>query len=255
SAAEIAAGTATLTLTTSGNANCNQVTDQMVITITPAPVVNAGVDEELCANNAAISLNGSVTIATGGTWSGGNGSYSTNANDLNAVYTPSQSEINAGTLTLTLSSSGNGSCVIVTDQVTYTFSPAPTANAGSDQTLCANNAEAAINGSVTIASGGTWSGGAGNFSPSANSLNAIYTPTRGERRAGSVPLKLTTSGNNDCIAVTDSMKISFTPAPTANAGLDRTVCANAADVALRGTISVATGATWSGGSGTFFPDA
>src|SRR5690606_41704 len=129
SAAEIAAGTATLTLTTSNNGLCNQVTDQMVITITPAPVVNAGTDKELCANNAAISLSGSVTIATGGTWSGGNGTFSPNANDLNAVYTPSQGEINAGTLTLTLTSTGNLSCSAVTDQVTYTFSPAPTANA------------------------------------------------------------------------------------------------------------------------------
>ena len=54
----------------------------MVITITPAPVVNAGVDDELCANNAVISLNGSVSIASGGTWSGGAGTFAPNANDL-----------------------------------------------------------------------------------------------------------------------------------------------------------------------------
>ena len=113
-----------------------------------------------------------VTTATGGTWSGGSGTFNPNAIHLNATYTPSQAEINAGTLTLTLTSTGNGTCIAVTDNVTYTFGPSPTANAGTDQTLCANNADASLNGAVTIATGGTWSGGAGSFSPNANTLNA-----------------------------------------------------------------------------------
>ena len=153
----------------------------MTITITPPPTVNAGSDDIVPrANNPAISLNGAVTIASGGTWSGGSGSFSPNASALNATYTPSQSEIDNGSLTLTLTSTGNANCVSVSDDVTYTFSPAPTANAGADQSLCANNAEAELTGSVTVATGGTWSGGAGNFSPSANSLNAFYTPTPAE---------------------------------------------------------------------------
>ncbi len=173
SPAEIAAGTVTLTLSTTGNGNCNPTTDQMVITITPPPVVDAGVGEELCSNNADITLGGSVTGATGGTWSGGSGTFTPNANTLNAVYTPSAGEITSGSLTLTLTSTGNGNCVAVTDAVTYTFGPAPTANAGADQTLCANNADvSALNGSVTVATGGTWSGGAGTFTPNANTLNA-----------------------------------------------------------------------------------
>ena len=52
---------------------------------------------------------------------------------LNATYTPSQGEINAGTLTFTLTSTGNGTCTAVTDDVTYTFGPSPTANAGTDK--------------------------------------------------------------------------------------------------------------------------
>ncbi len=255
SAAEITAGTVTLTLTTNGNANCNQVADQMVITITPAPIVNAGTDEALCSNNSVINLNGSVSAAaTGGTWSGGNGTFTPNASTLNAVYTPSQGEINSGSITLTLSSTGNGQCVAVTDAVTYTFTPSPTADAGVNQSLCANNAEAELMGAITIASGGIWSGGAGNFSPSVNSLHAFYTPTPEEITAGTVTLTLTTTGNDNCVAVSDNVVISYTPGPTANAGLDRTVCANAADVSLNGTVSVASGGTWSGGSGTFSPN-
>ena len=253
SAAEITAGTVTLTLTTTGNGTCNAVTDQMVITITPAPTANAGADQTVCANNANITLNGSVTTATGGTWSGGSGTFTPNASTLNATYSPSAGEINAGTLTLTLTTTGNGTCAAVTDMVTFTFSPAPTANAGVDQTLCANNAQTSLTGAVTIATGGTWSGGAGTFAPNANSLNATYTPTAAELTAGTATLTLTTTGNGTCLPVADNIVLTFTPAPTANAGVDRTVCANNADVNLSGSVSIATGGIWSGGSGTFTP--
>src|SRR5690606_6245437 len=178
------------------------------------------------------------------TWSGGNGTFAPSANDLNAVYTPSQGEINSGSLTLTLTSSGNGSCIAVTDIVTYTFGPSPTVNAGANQSLCANNAMAELNGSVTISTGGTWSGGAGTFT-NANSLNTFYTPTAAEITAGTVTLTLTTTGNDDCNAVSDDIIINFTPAPTSNAGSDRTVCANLPEVQLSGSVSIATGGVWS----------
>jgi gliding motility-associated-like protein len=255
SAAEIAAGTVTLTLTTTGNGLCNSVSNDMVITITPEPTVDAGIGTELCSNNPEITLNGSVTTATGGTWSGGSGTFTPNANDLNATYTPSQSEINAGTLTLILTSTGNGNCIPVTDNVTYTFGPSPTADAGTDIELCSNNATAQLAGAVTIATGGAWTGGAGTFSPNANSLDAEYTPTAQEITDGSVTLTLTTTGNGDCSPVTAEVEISFTPSPTANAGTDQTVCANDVEVNLNGFVSIATGGTWSGGSGTFTPDA
>ncbi len=255
SPAEIAAGTVTLTLTTTGNGNCLAVTDQMTITIAPAPVVDAGTGTEVCENNPAIALNGSVANATGGAWSGGSGTFAPDANALDAVYTPSASEIANGSITLTLTSTGNGDCLAETDNVTYTFGPAPTADAGADQTRCANNADVALNGSVTIATGGTWSGGLGTFSPNANALNATYTPDATEIAAGTVTLTLTTTGNGDCLPTQDQMTINFTPAPTASAGSDQTVCENNAEVSLNGSVSIATGGTWSGGAGTFSPDA
>ncbi len=254
SPAEITAGIVTLTLTTTGNNNCNAVADTKVINITPAPTVNAGANASVCANNAAITLNGSVTVATGGTWSGGTGTYNPNANALNAVYTPSAAERTAGTVTLTLTSTGNGLCTAVSDAVTYTITPAPTVNAGADQSLCGNNATATLGGSYTVATGATWSGGAGTFSPSPNNVNATYTPTATEIANGSVTLTLTTSGNGNCTAVADNMVLTFTPAPTANAGADVTRCANNASVVLNGSVTLATGGTWSGGAGTFNPN-
>jgi gliding motility-associated-like protein len=256
SASEITAGKATLTLTTTGNGNCLAVTDQMIITITPAPIVNAGADQSVCFNNSIVSLAGTASIATGGVWTGGTGSYSPNANTLTTQYYPSASEKTSGSVTLTLTSTGNGSCLPVTDQIQISITPAPTIDAGSDLSICANNATATLNGTVTIATGATWTGGAGTFTPNATTLNASYKPSATEITNGSVTLTITSTGNGKCIAVADKMIISITPAPTINAGPDQSVCSNSANVNLNGTVTVSSGGTWtSSGTGSFNPSA
>src|SRR5665213_1303791 len=225
----------------------------MVITITPSPTVNAGPDIHACANNATVSMNGQVFNAGGGIWSGGGGTFFPNANTLNAIYTPTPAEISSGSVTLTLTSTGNGSCNSVSDQMTIFFAPSPISNAGVDQTVCGNNATVTLNGFVNFCAGGQWTGGLGLFSPSANALNATYTPTAGEIASGSVTLILTTTGNGSCNAVTAQMVINYTPAPTVSAGSALTSCANNPSVILNGSFTVATGALWSGGNGSYVP--
>ena len=255
SAAELTAGTVTLTLTTTGNGNCVAVSDDVAFTFNDAPTANAGVDQVLCDNNTDATLAGAITIATGGTWSGGSGTYTPNANTLNATYTPSAAELSAGTVTLTLTTTGNGTCLAVSNDITITYSAGPTANAGIDQTICENNSDVSLNGSITVATGGSWSGGAGTYTPDANTLNATYTPTMAELSAGIITLTLTSTGNGICLAESDDIDITFTPEPTANAGLDDTKCANNSDITLAGSITIATGGIWTGGAGTYVPDA
>jgi hypothetical protein len=108
-------------------------------------------------------------------------------------------------------------------------------------------------GSVTIATGAIWSGGLGTFSPGTAALNAVYSPTSAELSAGFVDLVLTSTGNGGCAPVTDAVHITFTPAPTANAGADALVCASKPGRRLNGAVTIATGAIWSGGAGTFNP--
>lgn len=254
SASEITAGTVSLTLTSTGNGICNPVSDQMNISITPAPVVNAGLDQTVCANNAVVNLSGNVSVATGGIWTGGKGTFSPSVSALNAVYTPSSSEIAAGQVTLTLTSTGNGNCKAVSDPMTVFITPAPTVNPGTPPTVCANNVAATLSGSVTIATGGTWSGGAGTFSPGRNALNTVYTPSAGEISAGSVTLTLTTTGNGKCKAVSAPVTVTITPAPVVSAGPDQSVCANNASITLAGSVSVTGGGVWSGGNGAFSPN-
>ncbi len=252
-AAEIAADLLALTVTSTGNGICNPVTDIVQIAFTDEPIVNAGTDQTTCANNATITLGGSVTGASGGTWSGGLGSFSPNVNALNADYTPTPGEIATGNVTLTLTSIGNGNCNPISDNITLTYTPEPTVNAGPDQTKCANNPIINLNGSVTVSTGGVWSGGLGVFSPNNTTLNATYTPTTAEIASGSISLTLTSTGNGDCLPVNDNIVINFTTAPTVNAGPDLTVCENNSNTSLTGSVTVATGGLWSGGTGSFSP--
>ena len=260
-AAEIAAGSVTLTLTSNAvSGPCPQVSDQMTIAILPAATANAGQNQTVCSTSPQVQLAGAVGGgAASGTWSGGTGTFSPNASALNATYLPSAAEISAGGVTLTLTSNDPaGPCGAASDQVRLTINPAATANAGADQTLCSSSPRAQLAGVVGGgASSGSWSGGAGTFNPDANTLNATYTPTAAEIAAGSVTLTLTSNDPaGPCGAVSDQMTLFISPAATVNAGADRAVCANGAQVQLAGVVGGgATTGTWSGGGGTFGPNA
>ncbi|HMA48023.1 MAG TPA: hypothetical protein VKP11_12660, partial [Frankiaceae bacterium] len=189
-AAEIAAGHVTLTLTCAPAAGpCPPASDQVLLTIAPPATANAGPDQTVCAGSPQVALAGSVGgSATGGTWSGGLGTFTPGASTLNATYTPTADEIAAGGVTLTLTSNDpDGPCPAVSDAMRIAIAPVATADAGADLTVCGTSPQAQLAGHVGGgATNGTWSGGAGSFSPGASTLDAVYTPTAAEIAAGSV---------------------------------------------------------------------
>jgi autotransporter-associated beta strand protein len=185
-----------------------------VLTVNPATTANAGGNQTICAGSATAALGGRAGGgATGGTWaSSGTGSFAPNATTLNASYSPSAADITAGTVTLTLSSTGQlAPCGPATAQVVVTINPSPTANAGPSQVLPTLASTVQLAGSVgNGATGGTWSGGSGTFSPNASSLNAVYTPSAIEVAAGSWALTLT-ADPNPCGAGSSTMNFSYLP--------------------------------------------
>lgn len=246
--------TVKLYLTTNPTDNCKPVKDSLEISFSPSPTVNAGVDKQVCNNNPIIPLAGNFTVAGGAVWSGGVGTFSPNANDITATYTPSPGEVASGSLNLVLTTTANGNCNSVKDDLKISFTPGPKANAGADITACADNAKTMLNGSVTLATGGIWSGGKGTFSPDVNTLNASYTPTLEEINTGKVTLLLTTTGNGDCNSHSDDIVINITPSPSANAGPDQTACLNVGTIKLNGSlVNSATGKWNTLGTGTFSP--
>src|SRR5690606_20741506 len=96
------------------------------------------------------------------------------------TYSPSPIEVVNGSVTLIATTTGNGNCAAVSDAVTITYTQAPVANAGPDQTVSSNNANTTLAGSFSISTGAQWTGGAGTYSPNNTTMNAVYTPTPAE---------------------------------------------------------------------------
>ena len=252
---DIDAGAVTLTLTTDDPAGaCDAVSDNIVVTINPVPVVDAGAPVIVC-EGSTVTLAGTIGgSATSSTWStSGDGTFD-NPGLLNAVYTPGQDDIDAGTVTLTLATNDPaGPCPAASDDVVITIEPAATVNAGANLTICSDGTAAlagVIGGSATSA---TWTavGGDGTFdNPTA--LNAIYTPGNADIAAGTVTLTLTTNDPAGvCPQVSDDIVIIIEPIPTVDAGAPLTVC-EGNSVTLAGVVGGgATSAIWSGGDGTF----
>ncbi len=253
--ADVLSGTVTLTLTTTGNLTCaSQIaTDQMSLSIMQLPVANAGADATICSN-ATYTLSGQAINAASVHWTtSGNGTFS-DANILNAIYTPGSNDIIAGNVTLTLTAYGSSVCGsgAVTDALVLTLSHTPVIEAGVSQTICSNGL-ASLNGTSQYTSAISWiTRGSGTFNNN-TLLNPLYTPSSGDIANGSVWLIMYGTGITPCATTTlaDSVLIIIDPMPVANAGVDQTICATG-QVVLNGTALHEAYHLWStAGDGSF----
>ncbi len=134
----ITAGAGTYTVQITDANGCAPLQATAIITAAAQPnSANAGPDQIGCLDELPLTLQGSVTNATGGQWSGGTGTWL--GTGLSVQYMPSAAEITAGSVTLQLTSTGNTACAAATDQVTIqlsnafvnaTLSPTPVSCAG-----------------------------------------------------------------------------------------------------------------------------
>ncbi|MEI6594619.1 MAG: hypothetical protein WCO28_03585, partial [Bacteroidota bacterium] len=117
------AGTYTLTVDDGlSSATCPASYAPASVSSGTVPIVSAGSDQHKCASDPITYLNGSIQYATGGTWTGGSGTFSPNATNLLASYLPTRTEIANHSVVLTLTSTGaGGGCTNQTDQVTIFF--------------------------------------------------------------------------------------------------------------------------------------
>jgi hypothetical protein len=192
---DIAAGTVVLTLTASPNAPCAQpAVAHVTITINPLPVAPSSANSS--ANNYCSGTVSSISL----TASGGSGAiliWSQGSCTGPSIGTGTPLVIPAPTSTTTyfahwVNSCGPSACAAVT----VTVVQPPTANAGSNQTICANGV-ASLSGSATGFLSAHWTGGDGSFT-NANSLTTVYTPGPADIAAGSVVLTLTATPNAPC---------------------------------------------------------
>lgn len=212
-------GVATLILTATGIGDCNVETDTMVISITGAPIAEAGQDSIwVCSNNSNVILAGNISgPTTSGKWTtAGTGLFTPNNLALNTTYQPSTSDINSGEITLYLTSTINGTCSSDIDSIKVFFTPSPSVDAGINLIACVNEAMVELSGAINgPTSTGIWTGGLGNFLTSGTDLNALYSPTAAELSSGNMILTLTSTNNSTCNSESDFVQIDFVAAPTA----------------------------------------
>jgi hypothetical protein len=217
--------TATYTVTGT-NINGCQNQDVVVVNVLPQPIVNAGLDQTICAGTPVI-LNGTTTLASPTavvspfTWTGG---Y---ANNSQFVPTTSQ--------TLTVSVVGANGCTNQ-DQMSITVLALPTVNAGLDQTICSGTG-ATLN--ATGAASYTWSNNVIQGVPFFPTASQIYT--------------VTGVGANGCTNV-DQVQVNVSTGPSVTVSAPQTVCSNAAATFSAVPLNSLGGFWTTNGNGTITPN-
>ncbi|MBK9356137.1 MAG: hypothetical protein IPN08_01890 [Bacteroidales bacterium] len=164
SAADIAAGTVTLTLTAQSAAPCVEASDAMILTINEQATANAGSDATIC-EGSAYTMIATATNAASITWSSnGTGTFA-DATIEDAVYTPSAADILNGSVTLTMTVTSASPCINATDQMVLSINPQATVSAGADATICETGTHTLSGATSTNATSLAWTtSGDGSFS-------------------------------------------------------------------------------------------
>ncbi len=200
------ASTTTYTVTVTDGNSCTN-TDQVTVTVIPTPTPSfSGLTSSYCENASPAPLTGSPA---GGTFTGTGVSGST--------FNPATA--GTGTHSVTYTYTDQNGCT-GTSQVTTTVFAIPTANAGSDVTICQGS-------STTLsASGGnnySWDQGLGNGATHTVSPTTTTTYT------------VTATNGNNCSS-TDQITVTVVPPPTVSfSGLSQSYCEDAAAVSLSGS--------------------
>ncbi|MCC6703058.1 MAG: PKD domain-containing protein [Fluviicola sp.] len=196
------------------------LTDTVLVTVNPLPIVNAGLDTTVCIDAGTFNLIGNPLS---GTWTG------TGVTNPSGIFNPAIA--GAGTFNATYNFTDVNGCS-ANDIKSITVNPLPIVNAGPDSTACNQPLPFQLGASPL---GGTWSGS--NVSPS-----GVFTPNG----IGTFTLTYTFTNANGCTNF-DTRELTIADPVPVNAGPDFAVCLNAPTVSLSPT---PIGGTWSGSNVT-----
>ncbi len=241
---------------------CPNKSDTLKLTVKQAPIVTAGSGSVICSNTPTVNLSGNVFGAsTQGFWTvlaPGSGTFVPSINSFTPSYLLSNADTALAQLQFVLTSTNNAGCNPVTDMVTVIINHAPIVKASNTNPLfrCANNSTVFLNGTVsgTTTSTGKWTtNGSGIFVPNQLSLICNYIPSTSDVSSGSIWLYLTSTNNQQCKAIKDSVQVIFTQPVTVSTGVDLNSCKNNPIVPLTAIITGTASNTgiWYGGTGTF----
>jgi uncharacterized repeat protein (TIGR01451 family) len=245
-------GQVELMLTVNGNAPCGDANDFMVLSIWEAPSASAGINATICEGESHTLSGATANNYTSLLWeTSGSGTFD-NANALNPTYYPDAADVQAGSVTLSLTGYALGSCDDATDEITLSLIALPTADAGPDVSMCDTEETFALTGTATNYASVLWTtSGSGSFDDPTEPLTN-YNPSDEDIADGQVELMLAVYGNGSCGDATDFMVLSIWAAPSANAGINATICEPETFTLSGATATNYSSLLWeTDGSGTF----
>ena len=202
---DIANGSVIITLTVYGS---SVDSDEMVLTIIPAPVSNTGVNANVNEGDSYTSTATAQNSSSHEWLTEGDGSF----NDpiiLNAVYNPGSNDNLAGSVILYLISFGTGNCTPDTNTLILNIISGTSSNAGSDVTICANE-NIQLNGTGQFVYTSIWqTAGDGSFNDT-NISDAIYYPGSQDIQDSIVMLTFIVQGSD---TVSNTMMLYIHPLP------------------------------------------
>jgi hypothetical protein len=226
---DLQTGGATLSLIAQPTTPCIAViTDNLTLSIVKLPLANAGIDATVCEDDTH-QLNASATNYEEVIWStSGNGVFG-DPNSLSTTYTPGTDDIIAGEVVLILTAMPEFPCAVnANDELQLSVLNLPNLNAGSDGSVCLDNAFQ-LNASAVNYNTVTWSTSGDGLFADPNSLITTYVPGANDVLTGNVELAITATSLFPCVtSVNDNLNLSIIGLPEVVAGDDATICQDGA---------------------------
>ena len=214
-AADVTAGTATLTLNVTALPRCNNVSDVVTVTIGRKPTVTKPANQSIC-ENGAVAL--TSTIANQGTitWSTstGNGVFTT-PSAASTSFTAASADYGSTIKVYVDVTAATTQCAAVRDSMELQIARLATVVDYTDAVLCTGDvltlsSRAPSSPATTNAATIAWSGGTGTWTnPTAET--ATYTPATTE---SSVTLRIDVTSATPCVADFDVLTVTIGTAPT-----------------------------------------
>ncbi|HCC29104.1 MAG TPA: hypothetical protein DEQ03_03445, partial [Marinilabiliales bacterium] len=255
----LAAGTYEVWVT-DGNGCDTKYSSTITVASIPAPTATISADGSVCAGSyytVAVGQALATNYSTIAWITDGTGSF-INGSTVTPTYTPSVADIADGSIKLTMVVNGNGTCTPVSDFMTLTIHPRPTASITPDPAETCAGTALAMNGNPAGGSGiytHAWSG-SGTLIPT-NTQNTSFSSAT----SGTFNITYTVTDDRGCTG-SDNITVTVQPGPTANAGGSGSTCqgvaytvagATAANGTILWTVQTGTGTITPGTQTTFAP--
>jgi len=228
------------------NGYCNSGDTMMVTNLPPLSPAIAGADQVLCTatkDTISAALSSVPPLNGTGSWRqvrGPSQALIVQPGDPNTRV----SNLISGVYQFNWTIAGSP-CKPVTDSMLVTVSQGASVDAGADLTTCGRQPVTIAGSAASGFSAVSWITSGNGVFDDPHLLHPLYTPGTGDTLAGTITLRLTATATGSCPSVTDSLLITLSKPPSADAGIGGATCATIPFSFPGGSVSRAGSFSWS----------